>query len=132
MRDCLQVVHFWPWTSQVDIANVETRIMASLSDAILGHTSSILSALPSMGELDALIALASTALNHSWTLPELSQEGDSSNLEIQDGRHPLQELCVDAFVPNDARSSERCRIHIITSPNSSGKTVFLKQVRKWK
>jgi len=43
----------------------------------------------------------------------------------------LQELCVDDFVPNDTLSGEKHSLmKIITGPNSSGKSVYLKQVIK--
>jgi len=45
-------------------------------------------------------------------------------------RHPLQELCVSLFVPNDtAFDKDRGRIKILTGPNASGKSVYLKQVK---
>ena len=44
-------------------------------------------------------------------------------------RHPLQELCVGPFVPNDAcLDLEHGKIKILTGPNASGKSVYLKQV----
>ena len=45
-------------------------------------------------------------------------------------RHPLQELCVSQFVPNDSIfSKESGRLKILTGPNASGKSVYLKQVK---
>ena len=58
-------------------------------------------------------------------------------IQIQEGRHPLQELSVPAFVPNDCRlptlsyahpTQDQSRIIWLTGSNSSGKSVFLKQV----
>ena len=43
--------------------------------------------------------------------------------------HPLQELCVSQFVPNDTSVQlDRGRIKLLTGPNASGKSVYLKQV----
>lgn len=45
-------------------------------------------------------------------------------------RHPLQELCVNLFVPNDTVfEKDRGRMKILTGPNASGKSVYLKQVK---
>ena len=45
-------------------------------------------------------------------------------------RHPLQELCVSLFVPNDTVfDKDRGRMKILTGPNASGKSVYLKQVK---
>lgn len=44
-------------------------------------------------------------------------------------RHPLQELCATPFVPNDACFDlEQGRVKVLTGPNASGKSVYLKQV----
>ena len=45
-------------------------------------------------------------------------------------RHPLQELCVSSFVPNDTFSDpQNGYVKILTGPNASGKSVYLKQVQ---
>jgi DNA mismatch repair protein MSH5 len=75
-------------------------------------------------------------------------------IDVKNGRHPLQELCVDSFVPNDTSlNMENGIVHILTGssvmkcclscqlyfhkpwyifsvigPNASGKSVYLKQV----
>ena len=44
-------------------------------------------------------------------------------------RHPLQELCVSQFVPNDSRfDNSHGHVKVITGPNASGKSIYLKQV----
>ena len=44
-------------------------------------------------------------------------------------RHPLQELYVAPFVANDTHvEKEKSRMKILTGPNASGKSVYLKQV----
>ena len=44
-------------------------------------------------------------------------------------RHPLQELCVNTFVPNDTVSdSSHGTMKILTGANASGKSVYLTQV----
>jgi DNA mismatch repair protein MSH5 len=54
---------------------------------------------------------------------------DDGALEIINGRHPLQELCVQQFIPNDTRVAPGCgRVNVIGGANGSGKSVYLKQV----
>ena len=44
-------------------------------------------------------------------------------------RHPLQELCVNTFVPNDTcLDLTHGRMKILTGANASGKSVYLTQV----
>ena len=46
-------------------------------------------------------------------------------------RHPIQELCTTQFVANDFDiEAEKGRIKVITGPNASGKSIYLKQVSK--
>lgn len=47
----------------------------------------------------------------------------------ENGRHPLQELVVERFIPNSAvMTPESPSVVILTGPNSSGKSVLLKQI----
>ena len=74
------------------------------------------------------MGLSVAAIQHSLTEPTLVSE---PVLYIEKGRHPLCEAVVDVFVPNDTSlDGERSAgaIHIITGPNSSGKSIYLKQV----
>ena len=50
-------------------------------------------------------------------------------LEIVNGRHPLQEKTVIPFIPNNTCMGEKGgRVHLLSGPNSSGKSVYMKQV----
>ena len=47
---------------------------------------------------------------------------------VSSTRHPLQELVVSTFVPNDTYLDlEHGRMKFMTGPNSSGKSIYLKQ-----
>ncbi len=80
-----------------------------------------------MAELDVLASLAETAALNAFVRPEVVNE---SVLEIRDGRHPVVEhtLSGDRFVPNDAVFEPGEIVRIITGPNMSGKSTFLRQV----
>ncbi|PHH79447.1 hypothetical protein CDD80_4791 [Ophiocordyceps camponoti-rufipedis] len=75
------------------------------------------------GEFDALLALALGAEKYNWTAPQMTK---SKAIHIEDGRHPLLELVVPCFVPNDCRLDDK--VLVLTGPNQSGKSVLLKQV----
>ena len=50
------------------------------------------------------------------------------SLIVCPNRHPLQELCVSPFVPNDTCIDlEHGKVKVLTGPNASGKSVYLKQ-----
>jgi DNA mismatch repair protein MSH5 len=87
------------------------------------------------GEFDAILALALGAEKYNWRAPQVVQ---ASIIHIDDGRHPLQELAVPAFVPNSCHlftgsqgtvevQDDAPQALILTGPNHSGKSVYLKQ-----
>ncbi|KAF3839772.1 hypothetical protein F7725_018489 [Dissostichus mawsoni] len=77
-------------------------------------------------ELDCLMALSSASQEYGYTSPKLSSH---RKISITQGRHPLLELCSPVFVANSFQSSEsHSRVKVITGPNSSGKSIYLKQV----
>uniref|UniRef100_A0A3P9B923 MutS homolog 5 n=1 Tax=Maylandia zebra TaxID=106582 RepID=A0A3P9B923_9CICH len=76
-------------------------------------------------ELDCLMAMSSASQEYNYTSPKLAS---NRKITITQG-HPLLELCSPVFVANSFHSSEsEGRVKIITGPNSSGKSIYLKQV----
>ncbi|XP_069156764.1 uncharacterized protein [Procambarus clarkii] len=111
---------------QVEIANHETRIMMRLVETLLQQAHNFLALLHHILMLDCLLAFSVVSREGGWVRPELTQE---PVLEIEEARHPLYELCTPTFVANPVRSGRphQC-ITLVTGPNASGKTVYLKQV----
>lgn len=85
------------------------------------------------GELDAILALALGARNYGWTEPNITRNGHT---RIVGGRHPLHEASMQHFIPNDfgapideeGTDQRSGRVLVVTGPNHSGKSVYLKQV----
>jgi DNA mismatch repair protein MutS len=76
--------------------------------------------------VDFMASFAHTALSRRWVRPAMREGGD---LVIRGGRHPvLETLTEDPFVPNDCRFGEgHGRILLVTGPNMSGKSTWLRQ-----
>ncbi|WP_439028661.1 DNA mismatch repair protein MutS [Haloarchaeobius sp. DT45] len=72
---------------------------------------------------DALQSLATHGVTNDWTRPELT---DDRVLDISQGRHPVVEQTVQ-FVPNDCRMDDDSTFTIVTGPNMSGKSTFMRQ-----
>ncbi len=73
-------------------------------------------------------ALAEVALQQRFVKPDVH---DGDTLSITAGRHPVVESlqCGTLFVPNDTfLDADSTRLHIITGPNSAGKSTYLRQV----
>lgn len=116
--------------------------MHGLACKILEHETTLSRVSDVCGELDCLVALASGALKYGWVCPTMTEDNVVS---ICEGRHPLQELAVPAFISNDCSliggSADGtgtptstpdnyfgASTLIITGPNHSGKSVYVKQV----
>ncbi|KAM4580390.1 mutS protein homolog 5 [Odontesthes bonariensis] len=109
-----------------DIRDMETAVMTQLQNAILERTTSLHQVIDLTAELDCLMALSSASQEYGYTSAKLTS---LRKIVITQGRHPLLELCSPVFVANSFHSSEtEGRVKIITGPNSSGKSIFLKQV----
>ncbi|XP_017165022.1 mutS protein homolog 5 isoform X4 [Poecilia reticulata] len=109
-----------------DIRDMETAVMTQLQSAVLEKSNSLYQVLDLLAELDCLMAMSSASQEYSYSSPKLARH---RTIAITQGRHPLLELCSPVFVANSFQSSEsEGRIKVITGPNSSGKSIFLKQV----
>jgi len=80
-----------------------------------------------VAHIDLFCALAQVAADNQYVRPTLS---DDATLEIRQGRHPVVErtLSGELFVPNDNDMSPEEAIHLVTGPNMSGKSTYLRQV----
>ncbi len=79
-----------------------------------------------ISELDALTALAVCADELHLVRPILNEEGI---IEITDGRHPVIERVSDKeYVPNDCIMKSDISTLLITGPNMSGKSTYMRQL----
>ncbi|MFX0184859.1 MAG: DNA mismatch repair protein MutS [Candidatus Hodarchaeota archaeon] len=78
-----------------------------------------------IAELDVLVCFAFTALKNNYTKPQISNE---PVIEILEGRHPVVERLqkTTGFIPNSVLL-EGSDLHIITGPNMSGKSTYIRQ-----
>ena len=77
-----------------------------------------------LATVDALASLATHAAENRWIQPELHQ-GD--RLTLEQGRHPVVEQTTE-FVPNNVRLDEDRGFLVVTGPNMSGKSTYMRQV----
>ncbi|KAJ3149151.1 MutS protein msh5 [Geranomyces variabilis] len=108
------------------IVDREIELMQRLQETILAYRGPLIQIAEVCAELDCILSLAEAARKYDYTRPEMTEE---SVLEIVKGRHPLQELSADVFVPNDTSMGPfGPRMILLTGANSSGKSVYLKQI----
>ena len=109
------------------IHEIEIRLFKQVCEQLALSSKKLLATAHALGTLDVLASLAEVAALGSYVLPEVVEE---DILDIHEGRHPVVEhyLQSERFVSNDAIFEDGERIRILTGPNMSGKSTFLRQV----
>ncbi|KAL2582654.1 hypothetical protein AAZV13_14G021100 [Glycine max] len=107
------------------ILDMERAITRDLFSRILLFQTHLIKVATFAAELDCFLSMALVARQNNYVRPSLTEE---NLLDIKNGRHVLQEMTVDTFIPNDTKILHDGRINIITGPNFSGKSIYLKQV----
>ncbi|MBD3259241.1 DNA mismatch repair protein MutS [Candidatus Woesearchaeota archaeon] len=80
----------------------------------------------SIALLDVVISLSTIAVNNLYTKPEVT---GGYELNIEEGRHPvIESIQLEPYVPNHTKMGRENRLFIITGPNMSGKSSFMRQV----
>ncbi|XP_045777842.1 mutS protein homolog 5-like isoform X2 [Maniola jurtina] len=109
-----------------EIVAHETRIMMRLTSTILENLHTLAAAIDICAELDCLITISKVCKEYSFVKPTLTRD---KVISIVQGKHPLHITTMDNFVPNDVKSSQEAGlVKILTGPNSSGKSVYMKQI----
>ena len=79
-----------------------------------------------ISEIDALISLAVCSDEYNLVKPTLN---DENKIEIIEGRHPvIEKVSKDAYVPNDVLMDSTTDILLITGPNMSGKSTYMREL----
>ncbi|MCP5097051.1 MAG: DNA mismatch repair protein MutS [Chloroflexi bacterium] len=109
------------------ILQIERRVFTEVMQQVATYAKRLLGTASIVAQLDVAAALAEVAANHGYVRPEIENDGE---LRMVNGRHPVVEhsLVLERFVPNNATFTHDERIHIITGPNMSGKSTYLRQV----
>jgi DNA mismatch repair protein MutS len=80
-----------------------------------------------ISQLDVLQCFATVSEERRYTKPRFSENRE---MVIKDGRHPVVEKVLGAqvYVPNDCFMNEGREILLITGPNMSGKSTYMRQI----
>ncbi|MGM0448493.1 MAG: DNA mismatch repair protein MutS [Methanobacteriota archaeon] len=103
--------------------DLEYELFEALRERVAERAELLQDAGRAVAELDALASLATHAARNDWTRPELTTE---RRLDVEAGRHPVVEGTTD-FVPNDLRLDGERGFLIVTGPNMSGKSTYMRQ-----
>jgi DNA mismatch repair protein MutS len=106
----------------------EYELFLAIRDQVAAQTTRLLQTAEVLATLDVLAGLAELAVARNYCRPTFC---DEPLLEIEGGRHPVldQLLPPGTFVPNDVQlGPEQGILWLITGPNMSGKSTFIRQV----
>lgn len=108
------------------IVALENEELGRLHAEILSRRGELQTLGSELGVLDLHCALAVAATEGRFVRPRFNERGETL---VRDGRHPIVEryYTAEAFVPNDVRlDGEEHLIQIITGPNMSGKSTYIR------
>jgi DNA mismatch repair protein MutS len=114
-------------TARDRISELERGIFRRVCAEVAVQSERIMETAKVIGILDSLVSLSQAAVENHWIKPVID---DGTDLQIEDGRHPVVETSLGPgrFVPNDLDISNSDRqIIIITGPNMSGKSTYIRQ-----
>jgi DNA mismatch repair protein MutS len=114
--------------AQERTVELEAAIYRQVCQQVAEQSGRILSTARALARADVYLALAEVAARNRYVRPFLSEDEE---IEIVAGRHPVVELTQreEPFVPNDLRLSPgEGQILVLTGPNMSGKSTYLRQV----
>ncbi len=106
---------------------LEADIFAEVRDFIATKLAEVQKTASAVAAVDVLCSFAEVSLRNQYTKPDISIDG---SIDIRGGRHPVVELMLkdEMFVPNDVYIDNKSnRMSIITGPNMSGKSTYMRQ-----
>ncbi len=114
-------------------AQREYELFCKLRDLVGLETNSIRKAARAVAGLDAMAGLADLASSEGYCKPKiLIPDNNNSNrfMDIKGCRHPVVEqiLVEERFTPNNIKLGKETELIILTGPNASGKSCFLRQI----
>ena len=114
-------------TAKSKIEALEYELFKQLTSEIKEHIDSLYKLANRIANLDIVSNFAYIATKNSYVKPEID---DGDILEIKGGRHPIVENLIPSgtYVKNDIVLDDKNNLIILTGPNMSGKSTYMKQV----
>lgn len=109
------------------VLSLEYDIFFEVRDFVATQLIKVQETASAIAQLDVLCSFAYTSLKNEYAKPDIAIDGI---IDIKDGRHPVVELMLtdEMYVPNDTYlDTGNSRMSIITGPNMSGKSTYMRQ-----
>lgn len=113
--------------SEEDAVKMEYDLFVEVRDACREKTAPMQELARAVAEIDMMLAFAKVASENRYVRPQIVEE---RAIEIIGGRHPVVEKVLEneKFVENDVIMPEKTNILLITGPNMSGKSTYMRQL----
>lgn len=107
------------------IKNLEYEIFSKVREEVIKQSPYVEETARWVAILDAITSIAQISVEKGWKKPEITESYD---MYLEEAVHPVVASNYPEFVPNSIKFDRDNFIHIITGPNMSGKSTFIRQV----
>lgn len=109
------------------MVELEYQLFIEIREQVKAYIPKLQELAKSVSELDVLQSFATVSEEEHYSKPTFSE---NEKIHIKDGRHPVVEKVMDShlYVANDITMSDDRLILLITGPNMSGKSTYMRQV----
>jgi len=113
--------------SKAKIEDLEYYLFKEISGKIKEHRKILSELAERLAYIDVMVSFAVSAIENDYVKPEMNEE---YSFEIEDGRHPVVEKLIGRtdYVSNDTVFTEKESFVVLTGPNMSGKSTYMKQI----
>ena len=113
--------------SKAKIEDLEYHLFKEVSRKVKEHRKIVSKLAGRLAYIDVMVSFAVNAIENDYVKPEMSEE---YSFEIVDGRHPVVEKLIGRtdYVSNDTIFTEKESFVVLTGPNMSGKSTYMKQI----
>jgi DNA mismatch repair protein MutS len=113
--------------------DLEYELFREVRATVADESERVQAVADALAELDVLASLAEVAATRDYARPEIVGGSDGTatgkaGIHVEGGRHPVVERTQQSFVPNDAHVDSDHPFAVITGPNMSGKSTYMRQV----
>ena len=107
---------------------IEIETFESFKTLLYNEVPALLTIGDTLASIDALLSLADVAAENNYVRPKIGK--GVKGISIENGRHPVVEKIVGErnYIANDVQLNDDCKTMIITGPNMSGKSTYMRQV----
>ena len=112
--------------AEENIIDLEYKIFCDIKNIVKQEVPHLNATADVLGELDALVSLSVCSEEYNLVRPNIT---DEHIIDIKNGRHPVVEVVSKLeYVPNDCELDNGVNTLLITGPNMSGKSTFMRQL----